>query len=103
MDEEKYNSIVKPVGLIGDTWSLLIIHTLLEEPKRFNELKNQIPSISNRTLSAKLKHLSLQGVLERQVLEGNPPNVQYYLTPLGKGIKPILVAIEDFGDKFFCD
>jgi len=100
MDTEDYNSIVKPIELIGDPWTLLIIKSLLSGPKRFNELKNEVPGINNRTLSARLKSLAIDGAIQRQVGLENPPAVKYYLTPLGKGIGPILKAIENFGNKF---
>lgn len=102
--EEKFYSIAEPIKLIGDTWVLLIIKALMDRPKRFNQISKELEGITNRSLSLKLKHLATQGVLERQVDPStNPPQVIYYLTPLGKGVEPILKAIEEFGDKFFCE
>jgi len=103
-EEEKFISIIKPIKLIGDPWVLLIIKALMEGPKRFNQISKELDGITNRSLSLKLKHLAAQGVLERQVDPStNPPQVIYYLTPLGKGVEPILKSIEEFGDKFFCE
>lgn len=103
MENDTHNSIVKPIELIGDPWTLMIVKCLIVGPKRFNELKNEIPGINNRTLSARLKSLALDGAIQRQVGLENPPTVKYYVTALGKGIGPILQAIEDFGNKFMND
>jgi DNA-binding HxlR family transcriptional regulator len=102
--DERHCAIIKPIKLVGDPWVLLIIKCLLEGPKRFNQISKEIGEITNRSLSLKLKYLSSQGVLERRVeAEQNPPQVSYYLTPLGRGVEPVLKAVEKFGDKFFCE
>lgn len=99
---KKFCPIIKPVELLGDSWTLMIIKSLLNGPKRFNELKSEIDDVNNRTLSARLKSLGEKGILIRRVGTQNPPTVTYYLTPLGKGAEPILKSIEDFGNKFLC-
>ena len=104
MSQTQHCSIVKPIELISDTWTLLIIKSLLTGTKRFNELKNEIEAINNRTLSARLKFLAEKGLVIRRVsLITTPPSVKYTLTPLGKGIEPILNEIEKFGNKFLCE
>ncbi|MEM1312490.1 MAG: helix-turn-helix domain-containing protein [Patescibacteria group bacterium] len=100
--EKKYCPIIRPTELLGDTWTLLIIKELLEEPLRFNKIKDKIPEITNRTLSARLKKLVSNKVIERNLLEGSPPKVEYNLTQMGYGLKPVLREIEDFGNKFMC-
>jgi DNA-binding HxlR family transcriptional regulator len=100
--EKKYCPIIKPTELLGDTWTLLIIKELLDGPLRFNKIKEKIPEITNRTLSARLKKLCLEGVLERKQYEEIPPRVEYNLTKMGLGLKKVLDAIEDFGNEFMC-
>ena len=100
--EKKYCPIIKPTELLGDTWTLLIIKELLEGPVRFNKIKEKIPEITNRTLSARLKKLCQENVIERKQHEGNPPKVEYNLTPMGMGLKKVLDAIEEFGNEFMC-
>lgn len=99
-DEEVINGLKKSFSLVGDEWNLLIIQALLAEPRRFNDIKRMIPQINNRTLSGRLKSLNEYGVLGRKIEHGNPPYALYYLTPLGKGVDPIIKAIEKFGDRF---
>ena len=104
MSQAQHCSIVKPIELISDTWTLLIIKSLLSGTKRFNELKNEIQDVNNRTLSARLKFLAEKGIVIRRVsMNDAPPSVKYTLTPLGKGIEPILKEIENFGNKFLCE
>jgi DNA-binding HxlR family transcriptional regulator len=100
--EQKYCPIIKPTELLGDTWTLLIVKELLDGALRFNKIKEKIPEITNRTLSARLKKLTIDRVIERKQFEGNPPKVEYNLTPLGHGLKPVLIAIENFGNEFMC-
>jgi DNA-binding HxlR family transcriptional regulator len=100
IDDEEKNALKKSFSLVGDEWNLLIIQVLLDEPRRFNDIKRLIPHINNRTLSARLKSLMEYGVLGRKVEAGSPPFALYYLTALGKGVKPVIEAIEDFGDTF---
>ena len=103
MSQVKHCSIIKPIELISDSWTLLIIKSLLPGTERFNELRNEITDINNRTLSARLKFLVLKGVIVRHVSPGSPPSVKYTLTQLGKGIEPILNEIENFGNRFMCE
>ncbi len=101
--EKQFCPIVKPIELIGDMWTLLIIKSLYNESKRYNEIKKAIPEINNRTLSLRLKKMADLGIIQRSVdNQINPPLVTYKLTSLGCGIKPIIDQIELFGNKFLC-
>jgi DNA-binding HxlR family transcriptional regulator len=95
---KKYCPIIKPIELIGDSWILLIIKELLVEPKRFNQIKDSIPEITSRTLSAKLKFLISHNI----VVKRQPPQTEYELTEIGHGLKEVILAIEVFGNTFLC-
>lgn len=96
--------IKEPIDLIGDTWILLIIKALYKGSKRYNEIKKEIPQINNRTLSLRLKKMTNLGIISRNVDQyTNPPLVTYKLTPMGCGTKPVIDAIENFGNKFLCN
>ncbi|MCP2937921.1 helix-turn-helix transcriptional regulator, partial [Salmonella enterica subsp. enterica serovar Typhimurium] len=62
-------------------------------PRRFCELRHDIPAISARVLSARLRELEARGVIERQVLATSPPSVEYALTPLGHELLPAIRAL----------
>ena len=75
---------------IGDKWTVLVVQTLGEGPKRFNELRREIPSVSQRMLTLTLRNLERDGLVSRTVTPSIPPRVDYELTGLGKSLqKPI--------------
>jgi len=74
---------------VGDKWSLLVIATLERKPGRrgrFSDLKRSIPGISQRMLTATVRHLERDGMLTRHWYPEIPPRVEYELTNLGKGL-----------------
>lgn len=75
---------------IGDKWTVLVVQTLGEGPKRFNELRREIPSVSQRMLTLTLRNLERDGLVSRTVTPSIPPRVDYELTDLGQSLqKPI--------------
>jgi DNA-binding HxlR family transcriptional regulator len=83
--------------IIGGRWKVLIIHFLLEDTQRFGELTRLLGGISARTLSKQLRELETDGVVNRKDYGEIPPKVEYSLTPLGKSLKPVLLAMESWG------
>jgi DNA-binding HxlR family transcriptional regulator len=69
---------------VGDKWSVLIVVVLGEGPMRFNALKRTIDGISQRMLTATLRGLERDGLIQRTVYPTNPPQVDYELTRLGR-------------------
>src|ERR1700759_2409930 len=75
---------------IGDKWTVLVVQTLAEGPRRFNELRREIPSVSQRMLTLTLRNLERDGLVNRTVTPTIPPRVDYELTDLGHSLqKPI--------------
>ena len=75
---------------IGDKWTVLVVQTLGAGPKRFNELRREIPSVSQRMLTLTLRNLERDGLVNRTVTPTIPPRVDYELTELGQSLqKPI--------------
>ena len=76
---------------IGDKWTVLVVQTLGEGPRRFNELRREIPSVSQRMLTLTLRNLERDGLVNRTVTASIPPRVDYELTELGQSLlKPII-------------
>ncbi|HET9353567.1 MAG TPA: helix-turn-helix domain-containing protein [Sphingomicrobium sp.] len=71
---------------IGDKWTVLVVTTLGEGPRRFNELRREIPSVSQRMLTLTLRNLERDGLVNRTVTPTIPPRVDYELTGLGKSL-----------------
>jgi DNA-binding HxlR family transcriptional regulator len=71
---------------IGDKWTVLVVSELGEGSKRFNELRRQIPSVSQRMLTLTLRNLERDGLVNRTVTPTIPPRVDYELIELGRSL-----------------
>lgn len=87
------------MDLLGGAWTPNIVWKLSGEPRRFSELQGDIPSISAKMLSARLKDLAEKGVVRRTVIDTSPPTVEYALTNLGRELLPVIEVIEIVGRK----
>ncbi len=72
---------------IGDKWTVLVVQTLGDGSKRFNELRREIPSVSQRMLTLTLRNLERDGLVSRTVTPSIPPRVDYELTELGRSLQ----------------
>jgi DNA-binding HxlR family transcriptional regulator len=80
---------------IGDKWSVLVVQTLGSGSRRFNELRREIPSVSQRMLTLTLRNLERDGLVNRTVTPTIPPRVDYELTELGRSLqKPICALVQ---------
>ncbi|WP_250255736.1 helix-turn-helix domain-containing protein [Chryseobacterium sp. Marseille-Q3244] len=83
---------------IGGKWKAVILHHLIHGAKRYNELRKDIPTITERTLSLQLKQLEEDNIIDRKVYTEKPPlMVEYTLTEFGKTLLPVLEAITRWG------
>jgi DNA-binding HxlR family transcriptional regulator len=78
---------------VGDKWSVFVIMTLGDGPKRFNEIKRRIGGISQRMLTLTLRGLERDGLVTRTVFPTIPPRVEYELTELGRGLRQPVEAL----------
>ena len=86
--------------LIGDKWKVLILRDLISGTKRFGELKKSIGSVSQKVLTAQLRDMEESGLVIREVYAEVPPRVEYSLTELGQNMKPILDAMQCWGEGY---
>ncbi|WP_264189850.1 winged helix-turn-helix transcriptional regulator [Bacillus carboniphilus] len=87
-------------SLLGKRWVGLIIHVLLEEPKRFKDLTTIIPTISQKMLADRLKELESHGIVVRKVYPETPVKIEYELTERGKALKPVMKEIKLWSNKY---
>lgn len=92
--------VATTVSVIGNKWKLLIIRNLLERPWRFNELRKDLEGISQKVLTDNLRSMESDGIVTRTVYPEVPPRVEYALSALGLTLKPILSAMEVWGDEY---
>ena len=86
--------------LIGDKWKVLILRDLLTGTKRFGELKKSIGSVSQKVLTAQLRDMENNGLVNRHAYAEVPPRVEYSLTELGQSLKPILDSMWSWGEGY---
>ncbi|HXW48834.1 MAG TPA: helix-turn-helix domain-containing protein [Xanthobacteraceae bacterium] len=82
-EPEDCRAISEVLSRIGDKWTVLVVSTLGGGPKRFNELRHALGSISQRMLTLTLRALERDGLITRTVFPTIPPRVVYELTRLG--------------------
>ena len=92
--------VATTVQLIGSKWKLLIIRNLQMRPWRFNELKKNLEGISQKVLTDSLRSMEEDGIIVRTVYPEIPPRVEYSLSKLGESMKPILYAMEQWGNNY---
>lgn len=87
--------------LIGNKWQVLILRDLLMKGTlRFKELQRSIGSISQKVLTSNLRTMEESGLIHREVYAEVPPRVEYSLTPLGLSLKPVLDAMQAWGEGY---
>jgi DNA-binding HxlR family transcriptional regulator len=85
--------------VIGGKWKGLILHHLMTQGVlRFNEIQRLKPDLSPRTLTAQLRELESDGIIARKVYPVVPPKVEYSLSETGQSLKPLIHAMQDWGD-----
>src|SRR5689334_6337002 len=85
--------------VIGGRWKVLIIYHLLNGTMRFNQLQRNLTGITHRTLSRQLREMEIHQLIVRNDFNENPPRVEYSLSPLGRSLRTILLAMDEWGKK----
>lgn len=92
-------SIAGALELIGDRWALLVIRDLSLGLRRYDDLRAST-DIPAATLAARLKHLAASGIVERVRYQERPPRDEYRLTPKGRDLWKVSVALREWGDRW---
>lgn len=85
--------VARFLTLLEGPWATLIVRELLNGPKRFTELRAALPGISPHTLTRRLRQFETFGIATRTAYAEIPPRVEYALTDLGEGLRPVLDAM----------
>ena len=91
-------SVEAAIGLIDGKWKSVILFHLRSGTLRFNQISRQIANVTPRMLTNQLRELEQDGLIERKVYAQVPPKVEYSLSPLGRSMDQILVALKEWGD-----
>ncbi|RDU96267.1 winged helix-turn-helix transcriptional regulator [Trinickia dinghuensis] len=90
-------SVEEAMRLLGGRWRLLLVSYLLDGPKRFGELRKDVPGISQRMLTLDLRALEDAGLVRRTVFAEVPVKVEYQLTEDGLRMEPVVAVMKAFG------
>ena len=86
--------------LISNKWKVLIVRDLLAGTKRFGELQRSVGNVSQKVLTAQLREMEEDGLVDRKVYPEVPPRVEYSLTELGRSLEPVLSAMWNWGEEY---
>ena len=79
---------------------MLIMRILMERSWRFNELQKSLEGISQKALTEALRSMQADGLVNRTAYPEVPPRVEYSLTELGESMRPIMKAMENWGNAY---
>ena len=88
------------IQIIGKKWTGLIIRVLLGGPRRFKDIKQQIPDMSDRMLTERMKELERLGIVKRNVYPEKPVRIEYQLTEKGQSLRQVIEAIQLWSNKY---
>lgn len=83
-----------------DKWSLSVLNELCERPCRFNALRRAVPSVTQKSLTATLRRLERNGIVERNLLDTRPVAVEYRITALGKTLRGPVDVLLGWSDRY---
>jgi DNA-binding HxlR family transcriptional regulator len=87
------------MALLGGAWTTNLVWQLSGGPRRFGELIRDIPGISPKMLTARLRDLEDKRVVKREVMPTSPPSVEYALSELGTELVPVIDSIVRVGTR----
>jgi DNA-binding HxlR family transcriptional regulator len=95
--EDRECPLSSTLGLVGEWWTLLILHDAFDGYTRFDQFQENL-GISSSLLTNRLKRLVDSGLLERRQYQERPPRYEYMLTDLGRSLRPVLVVLAGWGN-----
>lgn len=86
--------------LLGKKWSGLILRVLMGGPRRFHEFREQVPDLSERLLSERLREFEEQGLVRREVQACRPVLILYDLTDKGRELEGVVQSIQAWANRW---
>ncbi|GAA3945218.1 helix-turn-helix domain-containing protein [Hymenobacter algoricola] len=88
------------LNVLGGKWKLLILSSLLQDTRRYGELRRLMPEVTEKMLIQELRELEQDGIVQRMVYQQVPPKVEYTLTEHGRRVSPLLDALLVWGQDY---
>lgn len=87
------------LDIIGGKWKAILLFRILEETRRFGELRKLVPGMTQRMLTNQLRELEQDGLIARKVYPQVPPKVEYSITNFGASLEPVLQELRKWAEK----
>ncbi len=91
------------LDILGDKWTLLVIRDLFLNKHRYSEFIESPEGIPTNILADRLKRLEAAGLVSRQLYQSNPQRSEYFLTPMGTELKPVLSSMLQWAQRHIPD
>ncbi len=98
-DDHSHQGIAKTLDVIGDKWTIALIHHIFQGQNRFGELQRAMVGISPKTLTVRLRRLEQDGIITRKMFPEVPLHIEYYLTEKGRSLRKVIQAMDEWGEK----
>jgi DNA-binding HxlR family transcriptional regulator len=92
-------NIAQTLNLIGDKWTMLILHQLMIEHATYKEIHDNLPGIPTNLLSDRLKYLETEGLITVAIYQSHPPRYQYVLTQSGTDLADVFHSLFLWGER----
>lgn len=93
-------NIAQALNIIGDKWSLLILHGIMSGHQTYKEIYNSLEGqIASNLLSSRLKALEADGLISSDLYQKHPPRYRYTLTPAGEDLNIVFNSLVLWGEK----
>jgi len=92
-------SIARTLDVVGEWWTMLILRDAFRGTRRFDDLQASL-GLARSVLTARLRKLTDQGILERRAYSEHPPRYEYYPTAKGRALFPLIAALLAWGDEW---
>jgi DNA-binding HxlR family transcriptional regulator len=95
--EAEESALAAALASVGDRWTLLVISALLDGPRRFGDLQDEVTGIAPNVLTQRLRRLETEGLVIAQPYSEHPPRFVYELSEAGRGLAGVLRLLADWG------
>lgn len=92
-------SIAAALTVLGEKWSLLVVRELALGVHRFDQIARHTGAPRD-ILTSRLRRLEVEGILEKRCYQEHPPRHEYHLTPAGDELRPILLSLAQWGERW---
>ncbi|RYE57408.1 MAG: transcriptional regulator [Sphingobacteriales bacterium] len=90
-------NVIDALYVLNGKWKLPIVLSLVNAPKRFNEIMKDVEGISPKILAQELKHLEQNELVVRNVYDSAPVSIIYEASPYSETLKDVLRTLSDWG------